>query len=96
MAVSGQFLQLINGAPLPPPPGTSDTQAQVLPTLCNHRRIFGAVFYFRSGLLTQFISVNQLTKCFAAAVLGMILDAAVRISLGFSCTPSSFRGFAEH
>lgn len=35
----------------------------------------GLYFYFRSGLLTQCRSVNQLTKRFAAVVLGMILYA---------------------
>lgn len=35
----------------------------------------GLYFYFRSGLLTQVRSVNQLTRRFAAVVLGMTLHA---------------------
>lgn len=36
---------------------------------------WGLYFYFRSGLLTQLRSLNQLTKRFAAAVLGVTLYA---------------------
>lgn len=37
----------------------------------------GLYFYFQSGLLTRLRSVNQLAKCFAAAVLSVILHAIV-------------------
>lgn len=77
-AAAGQvpaFLQLPNGTPLPHPLGQVKCWLRASSIFHNNRCIFRAPSYFRSGLLTQFRSVNQLTKCFAAVVLSMILYA---------------------
>lgn len=71
------FLKLINSTAslFPWEKWSADSGPHWFPRTPN--ATLGLYFYFQSGLLTWLRSVNQLAKCFAAAVPSVILHAIV-------------------